>query len=140
MVMIPNAPRLGDMPKGEPIPDGLYHLRCDKATLKETGASSKTPGAPMVEAQLTVFGPDDQEEYHGRKVFENFMLTGEGMFRTRQFLEAGGLPEDAVIDDTDIFIGVETAAVVQVEKERKDPKTQQVYSARNRVARFLPIA
>jgi len=136
MVMIPNAPKLGDMPKGEPVPEGIYHIRCDKATYK----TSKEKGLPMAEVQLTIFGPDEAEQHHGRKLFENLMLSGEGMFRTRQLLEAAGNDEDFVLEDTDQLVGIECAAVVQVEKERKDPESGQVYSARNKVARFMPIA
>ena len=88
MVQIPNAPRMGDMPKGEPVPEAVYHIRCDKAEFKTTGAGSKNPGAPMCAAQFTIFGPEEAEEFHGRKVFENLMLSGEGMFRTRQFLSS----------------------------------------------------
>jgi hypothetical protein len=132
-MQIPNAPRLGDMPKSSPVPEGVYHLRCDKAELK----MSKEKKTPMAEAQLTIFGPEEAEEFHGRKVFENFMLGGEGMFRTRQFLEASGLPEDFVLDDTERLIGLESGAVVQVEPERE--ADGKVYPARNRVAKFIPI-
>jgi hypothetical protein len=140
MVAIPNAPKLGDMPKGEPLPEALYHLRVDKVEFKKTGPNSKKPGSPMAEVQLTVFGPAEVEEFHGRKVFENFMLSGEGMFRTRQFLEAAGAAEDFVLEDTDQLLGMEVGAVVQVEPSRRDPETGQEYSARNKVQRYLPLA
>jgi hypothetical protein len=142
MVMIPNAPRMGDMPAGEPVPEGIYHLRLDKATFKTTGASSKHPGTPMAEVQFTIFGPEDAEEFHGRKIFENLMLAGEGMFRTRQLLEATGEDEDFILEDTDQLLQREVAAVVQVEKEKPDPrpgKQGQMVSARNRIARFQSI-
>jgi hypothetical protein len=137
MVMIPNAPKMGDMPTGSPLPEGVYHLRLDKTTLKKTGPASKAPGSPMAECQMTVFGPEEAEEFHGRKVFENFMLAGEGMFRTRQFLEAAGKNEEFVLDDTEQLLGLEVAAVVQVEPERKDG--DKVYSARNKVLRYMPV-
>ena len=139
MVMIPNAPKMSDMPTGSPLPEGIYHLRADKATYKTTGPNSKKPGTPMCELQLTVFGPEEAEEFHGRKVFENFMLAGEGMFRTRQFLEASGKDEGYVLSDTEELIGLEVAAVVQVEPERKDPASGQVYGARNKVQRYIPL-
>jgi len=137
--MIPGAPKMGDMPTGSPLPEGVYHLRCDKATFKKTGPNSKVPGSPMSEVQMTVFGPEELEEFHGRKVFENFMLSGEGMFRTRQFLEAAGKDEDFVLEDTDQLLGLEVGAVVQVEPAKKgdDGKT---YPERNKVHRFLPLA
>jgi hypothetical protein len=139
MVMIPNGPRLGDLPSGEPVPEAVYHLRLDKVQLKTSGANAKNPGTPMAEAQFTIFGPDEAEEFHGRKVFENFMLAGGGAFRTRAFLEATGESEDFVLEDTEQLLNREVAALVQVEKERKDPETGQTYPARNRITRFMPL-
>jgi hypothetical protein len=137
MVQIPNAPRVGDMPSNTPVPEGIYHLRLDKATYKTTGTGSKTPGAPMAECQFTIFGPQEQEEFHGRKIFENLMLDGSGMFRVRQLLEATGENEDFVLEDTDQLVGREVAAAVQVEKEKVvDGKR---YDERNKVARFMTI-
>jgi hypothetical protein len=131
MVMIPGAERLGDMPSGEPIPEGIYLLRIDKATFKP----SKEKGTPMVEAQMTVFGPATAEEFVGRKVFENLLLSGPGAFKTRQLLEVTGETEDFVLEDTDQLIGREFGAVVQIEPERK--VNEKTYSPRNKVGRFL---
>jgi hypothetical protein len=125
------------MPSGEPVPEAIYHIRCDKATFKISKTENKTP---MAECQFTIFGPEDAEEFHGRKLFENLMLSGEGMFRTRQFLEATGENEDFVLEDTDQLLQRECVAVVQVEKERKDPDDpSKVYPARNKVARFQAL-
>ena len=136
MVQIPNAPRLGDMPKGEPLPEGIYHVRLDKAEYK----TSKEKQNPMAAVQFTVFGPEDQEQYHGRKLFENLMLSGEGMFRTRQLLEASGESDDFVLEDTEQLLNREVAAVVQLEKERANPdKPGENYPARNKIARFNAI-
>ena len=140
MVEIPNAPRMGDMPKGEPVPEAVYHIRCDKTSFKRSGSGSKHPGTPMAEAQFTIFGPEEAEEFHGRKLFENFMLDGEGMFRTRQFLEScPGIDEDFVLSDTDQLLNLECAAVVEIEPERRDQETGKVYPARNRIKRFFAI-
>jgi hypothetical protein len=139
MVMIPAAPRLGDMQKAEPVPEGIYHVRCDKAEYMTSGPSSKNPGSPMVQVTLTIFGPEEAEEFHGRKLFENLMLTGGGQPRTRQFLEMCGHPDDFVLEDTDLLVGDECGAVVQIDPARKDPVSGQEYEARNRVKRYLPI-
>jgi hypothetical protein len=133
MVMIPNAPRLGDMPKSEPVPEGVYHIRCDKAGFKK---SSKGEG--MVEVQFTIFGPGEQEQYHGRKLFENLMMEGAGMFKTRDLLEAAGFDEDYTLEDTDALINLEVAAVVQVQPAREADGKK--YEARNQIKRFLPIS
>jgi hypothetical protein len=125
------------MPKGDPVPEAIYHIRCDKATYKESGPTSKNPGSPMAECMFTIFGPEDAEEFHGRKIFENFMLSGEGLFRTRQYFESAGESEDFTLEDTDQFLQREVAAVVGIEKEKVvDGKT---YGARNRILRFQAI-
>jgi hypothetical protein len=143
MVMIPDAPRLGDLPEGgKPVPEGIYHVRCDKATYKIAKSGDHNP---MVEAQFTIFGPEDAEQYHGRKVFDNLMLAGEGRFRIRQFLEATGEDEDFVLDDTDQLIGRECAVVVQEEKAREETvlvdgkPTVKKYGARNKIGRYQTI-
>jgi hypothetical protein len=136
MVAIPNAPRLSDMPKSEPVPEGIYHLRLDKADYKLSSKKQES----MVEVHFSIFGPEEAEQYHGRKVFENIMLAGPGMFRLRQLLEATGEDENFVLEDTEALIGREVAAVVQVEPARQDPENPgKEFSARNKIARFLPI-
>jgi len=137
VVMIPGAPKLSDMPTNEPVPEGVYYIRCDKSSLKKTGPNSKTPGTPMAEVQFTIFGPDEAEASHGRKIFENFMLAGAGMFRVRQFLESAGKDEDYTLEDTDDLLTLECAAVVAVEPAREiDGKK---LGARNSISRFMPI-
>ena len=142
MVQIPNAPRLGDMPSGEPVPEGIYAVRVSKEEFKISKSVNKTP---MIEAQLTIFGPESQEEYHGRKLFENMMLSGEGQFKTRQFLEATGHDDDFVLEDTDQVHDLEVGVVVQIEQERKEldesgRPTGKVFPARNKVAKFIPLS
>jgi len=122
------------MPSGEPIPEGIYKLRCDKVTYKLSAKNS----TPMAEATFTIYGPDSAEEYQGRKVFENFMLAGEGQFKTRQFLSAVGKDEDFVLEDTDDLIGLEAGAVIQIEKERTDASTGKAYAAKNKISKFIP--
>lgn len=134
-MIIPNAQRLGDMPSGEPVPEGIYALRCDKAELK----FSKEKKTPMAEVTWTIFGPESAEEFHGRKVFENFMLDGEGMFKTRQVFEAAGFDEDFTLEDTDQFLNIEVGGVTQIEKERTDTATGKTYPAKNKVAKYIPL-
>jgi hypothetical protein len=123
------------MPKSEPVPEGTYSLRCDKADYKE----SKEKKRPMAECMFTIFGPPEAEQYHGRKIFDNLMLSGDGLFRLRSLLEASGEDDDFVFEDTDQLVGREVAATIGVEPERKDPVSGQVYTARNKVTRYLPI-
>jgi|SRR6186997_365471 hypothetical protein len=133
MVMIPNSARMGDMPKGEPLPEGVYQLRLEKAVYK----TSKEKGTPMAEVTFVVQGPVEAEEHHGRKVFDNLMLAGEGMFRTRQLLEAAGWGEDDTLEDTEQLVGLEVGAAITVEKPREqDGKS---YPARSKVARYISL-
>jgi hypothetical protein len=136
VVQIPGV-RVGDMPTNQPVPEGIYHLRVDKAELKKTSAGSKNPGSPMAEVTFTIFGPEEAEEFHGRKVFENLMLVGDGMFRLRQLLEADGQGEDFVLEDTEQLLKIECMAVVQIEPEREQDGKK--YNARNKVAKFMPM-
>jgi hypothetical protein len=139
MVQIPGGTRLGDMPSGEPFPEGIYQLRLDKAEYKES-AERKTP---MAECMLTIVGPQTQEEHHGRKVFENFMLAGEGQFKLRGFLEMTGETEDFVLEDTEQLLEREVGAIITIEKERKEtrsgPNQGKLYPAKNKIARFIPF-
>jgi len=137
MVMIPNPPRMGDMPKGEPVPEAVYHARIDKADYK----LSQEKQNPMAELMLTIFGPAEAEEYIGRKLFDNLMLTGEGMFKTRQLLEASGEDDDFLLEDTEQLLGREVGVVVQMEKERPDPRNPgKNFPQRNKIARYIPIS
>jgi hypothetical protein len=136
MVQIPNGgARVGDLPSGEPVPEATYHVRVDKAKYAE----SKEKKTPMAEIALTIFGPAEAEEFHGRKIFDNLMLAGEGAFRTRQLLEATGENEDFVLEDTDQLVGREVQIVVVTEKERREESTGKTFPARSKVARYQPI-
>lgn len=139
MVMIPNAPRLSDMSEGaKTVPAGVYFLRLSKAELKKTGPTAKNPGAPMASVQLTIFGPEEMEQYLGQKVFDNFNLVGEGTFKVRQFLESAGMEPDFVLEDTDQLLELEVKAVVSVDPERTE--NGKVYPESNRIVRYMPVS
>lgn len=135
MVMIPNAPKMSDMPKSEPIPPGVYHVRCEKASYEVGKGEKKTPYAAT---QWSVFGPEEMEEFHGRKLFTNLMLSGKGMFQTRQVLEAAGWDDETQLEDTDQLIDIEAAAVVEIEPEKEIEG--KLIPPRNVIVRFLAIA
>jgi len=135
MAQIPNPSRVGDMPSGEPFPEGTYNVRLDKADFK----LSKDKKIPMAECAFTVFGPASAEEFHGRKVFENLMLEGEGRFRTRQLLEETGEDDEFVLEDTDQLVGREVGAVILVEPERTDTASGKKYGAKNKIHRFTQL-
>jgi len=136
MVQIPNAHRVGDMPAGGTvIPEGVYHVRLDKAVYKE----AKKTKTPMAEVTFTIFGPEEAEEFHGRKLFDNLMLAGDGEFRTRQLLEASGENEDFILEDTEQLLLREVKVVVTTEKERIDPDTKQTYPERSKITRYMSL-
>lgn len=143
--MIPEGgKRVGDMPEGGgTVPEGTYHIRSDKSELKKAGPNAKNPGASMAAVMFTIFGPAEQEEHHGRKLFENFILVGDGLWRARQFFEASGEGPDFVIEDTDQFLNREVEVVVGVEEARPDPSDpsgRKMFPAKNIIKKFLPIA
>lgn len=144
MVMIPGGgKKLGDMPEGGgTVPEGTYHIRADKSTLESAGPNAKNAGAPMAAVMFTIFGPAEQEEFVGRKLFERFILVGDGLWRARQYFEASGEGPDFVIEDTEQFLNREVAAVVGIEPAVMDPKdpSKVLYAAKNVIKKFLPIA
>lgn len=142
--MIPGGgKRVGDLPSGgNPIPEGTYHLRADKSVLEAVkGVNAKNKGAAMAAVMFSVFGPADQEEHVGRKIFDRFMLEGEGLWRARQYFEAAGEGPDFVIEDTDQFLNHEVAAVIAIEPATMDPNdnTKELYPAKNVVKKYLPL-
>jgi hypothetical protein len=128
------------MKSSDPIPEGTYHLRLDKATYGTTGSGSKNPGAPKVDVQWTVFGPESAEEFVGRKVFETLSLSGDGTFKVRSLLEQTGETEDFILEETDQLLTREVAAVVIVVPEMKDPTNpNKIFPAKNEIKRYLKL-
>lgn len=144
MVLIPGGgQRLGDLPEGgKPVPGGTYYLRSDKSEAKIAKAAAKNAGAMMANVTFTVIGPAEQEVNVGRKLFENFILVGDGLWRARQFFEASGEGPEFRIEDTDQFLNREVAAYVDEEPERSDPDDptgQKMFSAKNIIKKFFAI-
>lgn len=98
-----------DLPSRSPVPDGIYSVIIEKIEQK----IAKSSGNPMLFVQ---FGVQD-EQYTGRKIFGNFMLSGDGRFMTAQLMKGLGLESEALLDiDTDDLIGMScTVKVVQEE-------------------------
>ena len=136
MVQIPKPPPpVGELPKSEPVPEGTYHIRCDKAGYAEGKTGKKTPYAAT---QWVIFGPAEAEEFHGRKLFDNLMLDGEGMFHLQNCLTAAGFDDDFQLTDTDTLLGIELAAVVVTKAGGKGADGKE-YGPRSEISRFMPI-
>lgn len=129
-MLIPQAPSVADMAEGfSPVKEATYFLRVDKAEYvpKPRGANAK--GNPYVNATLIITGapgvPDCPET--GRRVFQNYMLTGEGSYRLRDLLESTGHPPDFQLTDTDQLLNLEFKASVIVEKGKDgNPDKNQI--------------
>ena len=128
MVQIPNAVPVEEMKGNEPVPEGRYNLRCEKAeyVVKGKQATSKDPYAAC---QFVITGPEDQESYIGRKVFANLMLAGRGMFLTKGFLTGSGEDSSFILEDTDQLEGREAGSTILIEK-------REGYDDRNKVKSF----
>lgn len=90
----------------ETLPVGDYYVEIDEAELKQSST-----GKAMLTLQLVVKEP---EEYEGRKVFDNLMLEGRALWRTKQTLEVllGDMLEGRYELDTDELVGAQCMVTV----------------------------
>ena len=128
MVAIPSPVSVDDMKGNEPVPEGRYNLRCEKAEYVAKG-KQVTSKDPYASGQLVITGPEDQEQYIGRKIFANLMLGGPGMFLTKGFLTGSGEDPAFLLEDTDQLVGREAGSTVLIEK-------REGYDDRNRIKQF----
>ena len=128
MVQIPNAVPVEEMKGNEPVPEGRYNLRCEKAEFVAKGKQA-TSKDPYASCQFVITGPEDQESYIGRKVFANLMLAGRGMFLTKGFLTGSGEDSAFILEDTDQLEGREAGSTILIEK-------REGYDDRNKVKSF----
>jgi hypothetical protein len=70
----------------EAIPAGKYHVKVTNGEMKESGPSSKNPGAQYVAWELTVQSGD----FTGRKLFLNTSLLPKALFGLKGLLAAVG--------------------------------------------------
>lgn len=128
MVQIPNAVPVEEMKGNEPVPEGRYNVRCEKAEYVAKGKQA-TSVDPYASCQFVITGPEDQEQCIGRKVFANLMLAGRGMFLTKAFLTGSGEDNSFILEDTDQLEGREAGSTVLIEK-------REGYDDRNRIKTF----
>lgn len=97
-----------NVPSREPIPDGLYPVTITKVEQ----VMSKT-NKPMLKIEFEV----QSEEYQGRKLFSNYVLTDECKWKVKELFDSLGLDTRALVDmDTDQLVGLGcTAKVAQRE-------------------------
>lgn len=142
MPQAPESMRLGDMAKGEPVPEGVYHCRVASMEQRTTEANEKNPDPwPYLMVSYAVTG-GSPEEYHGRRVFDMLTLDPKNNYRLRQLAVACfGEDDDLDVMDkirTNGFIDAEVQVAVVVEKAGKG-KDGKFYEARNRVTKTLSL-
>lgn len=95
---------------GEPCPAGQHEAKVLEATPQETKA-----GQPMIKVKMEIVGSDNDDAI-GRKLFDNWVLTQEGLFRLKQFCAAVDTegPETVAYDDVDAFCSKIANMVVPV--------------------------
>jgi hypothetical protein len=134
--------RLGDMAKGEPVPESIYHVRILKADLKTAQPSDKNPDPyPYLSVALVITG-DSPEEHHGRQVFTFCTLEPGKNFTLRQ-LATAVFGEDEDLDIMEVisegrFVEAELLAAIGIQKAGKGADGKH-YEARNQVKKFLPL-
>lgn len=135
--------RLGDMAKGDPIPEAVYHVRIAKTEEKTSDPSEKNPDPyPYLNVDYVVSG-GSPEEYHGRHVFENLTYAPGKNFALRQ-LATAVFGENEDLDVLEVirnggFVDQELLIAVSVEKERTDKTTGKTYQARNNVTKRMAL-
>lgn len=90
----------------ELIPEGEYLVEVDEAEVKQSST-----GKSMMQLQLTVKEPED---YEGRKLFDNMMLEGNALWRTKRDLGAlmGNVPDGQFSFSTEDLVGAQCIVYV----------------------------
>ncbi len=87
----------------DPLEPGWYLGRIDKIEEK-----TSSTGKPMLAVQYEIMANEDGDVVPGnRRVFENWVLTPEAMWKVKQVFSALGLEAEAIVDiDTDELLGM----------------------------------
>jgi hypothetical protein len=142
MPQAPESMRLGDMAKGEPVPEGVYHARVGSMEQRTTEPSEKNPDPwPYLMVSYIIMG-GSPEEFHGRRVFDMLTLDPKNNFKLRQ-LAVAVFGEDEELDVMEkirenAFIDAELQLATTVDKAGKG-KDGKYYEARNRVSKVLAL-
>ncbi len=122
----------------EAIPAGTYRLECVDCEVRASGPNSKNPGTPMIWFHWKVVGG----EHDNARIFENLMLSGDALWKTKQlYIAMYGkqyVKENPTFSgDASEFVGAQLdAKVIQqvwAEEDGGDGEPQ------NKVGRYLPL-
>jgi hypothetical protein len=123
------------VPKGdEPIPAGTYNATIVHAE----PTTSKSSGNPMIALRWRI---DDDGEYYHRTLFDQLVFTQSALWRVRQLLEALGYAEDFKGEiKPESLLGESATLQVTIQAGKGvNPETQEPYSPRNSVKKYLPV-
>lgn len=88
-----------NVPSRDPLPEGTYPA----SIAKVEQILSKSSGNPMLKIEFNI----DDEQFQGRKVWGNYVLTENAMWKVQELFSALGLDTDAIVDmDTDELVGM----------------------------------
>jgi hypothetical protein len=133
------------MSKGEPVPEGIYHVRIAKITMKTPEPKEKNPDPwPYFNLDFVIAAdPRTPEELQGRHVFDINTLEPGKNFAARQLAVAVFGDADDELDVIEKFTegafqDAELQIAVKVQKEGKGADGKW-YDARNQVAKRMAI-
>lgn len=84
----------------EPLPSGKYLVTVTDCDLVECGPTSKNPGKPMFQLELTV----QEGTYENRKVWTNVMLFEKALYSIAQMLTSIGVDVKEIGDQAEFQV------------------------------------
>lgn len=122
----------------DPLPAGRYTCQVDDFKMGKASENAKNAGADTISWELTVVD-NDNEEYNGRKVWENMTIVPNSLWRLKAFLEAAGFEanDDMEFEPEDVLNSTLDVKLV-IQKGRKNPSTGEEYEPRNSIKAFFP--
>lgn len=117
------------VPSRDPLDEGVYLLQIAEAIVK-----TSSTGNPMIAVTYDVLATTDGETVDGsRKLWDNYSLQAQALFKLKELLSALGIDTSSVVDmEVSDLIGHQVLAKV----------TQETYNGelRNRVKKIYPVA
>lgn len=100
-----------------PVPEGEYNVVLEKAEMKK----AKTDGSDMISVTWSI----TDEEYENRKLFENYSLKPQALWKLKNTLGALGFDVSGALEfDVEDLVGQEAVALVVIETyEGKEKNT-----------------
>lgn len=116
------------VPSRDPLDEGVYLLQIAEAIEK-----TSSTGNPMISVTYDVLATADGETVEGqRKLWDNYSLQAQALFKLKELLSALGVDTSAVVDmEVSDLVGQQILAKV----------VQETYNGelRNRVKKIYPV-